>query len=257
MKNVMTLPEKTIERLSGYRRILLDCLAKGKTHVYSHELAALNHITAVQVRRDMMLMGFSSMQRKGYGIKELIDAIGVLIDTKKGLNIAVVGLGNLGRAVTTYFRGKRSKLNVVAIFDVDPEKIGRDTGFGADESFAGLRVLVAEDNAVNQKLIEMMLHKLGCTVGLAANGKELVDIFSKAPENWDIIFMDIQMPEMDGFEALKVLREKGFRKIPVVAVTAHAMREHRQECLAAGMNEYISKPIRRPELLRILRHFAK
>ncbi|MCK9323986.1 MAG: redox-sensing transcriptional repressor Rex [Bacteroidales bacterium] len=121
----MTLPEKTIERLSGYRRILLDCLAKGKTHVYSHELAALNHITAVQVRRDMMLMGFSSMQRKGYGVKELIDAIGVLIDTKKGLNIAVVGLGNLGRAVTTYFRGKRSKLNVVAIFDVDPEKIGR------------------------------------------------------------------------------------------------------------------------------------
>jgi redox-sensing transcriptional repressor len=121
----MTLPEKTIERLRGYRRILLDCLAKGKTHVYSHELAALNHITAVQVRRDMMLMGFSSMQRKGYGVKELIDAIGVLIDTKKGLNIAVVGLGNLGRAVTTYFRGKRSKLNVVAIFDVDPEKIGR------------------------------------------------------------------------------------------------------------------------------------
>ncbi len=121
----MTLPEKTIERLSGYRRILLDCLAKGKTHIYSHELAALNHITAVQVRRDMMLMGFSSMQRKGYGVKELIDAIGVLIDTKKGLNIAVVGLGNLGRAVTTYFRGKRSKLNVVAIFDVDPEKIGR------------------------------------------------------------------------------------------------------------------------------------
>ena len=81
----MTLPEKTIERLSGYRRILLDCLAKGKTHVYSHELAALNHITAVQVRRDMMLMGFSSMQRKGYGVKELIDAIGVLIDTKKGI----------------------------------------------------------------------------------------------------------------------------------------------------------------------------
>ena len=121
----MTLPEKTVERLSEYRRILLDCLAKSKTHIYSHELAALNHITAVQVRRDMMLMGFTSMQRKGYDIKELIDAIGILIDTSEGLNVAVVGLGNLGRAVTSYFRGKRSKLNIVATFDVDPEKIGR------------------------------------------------------------------------------------------------------------------------------------
>jgi redox-sensing transcriptional repressor len=121
----MTLPEKTVERLSEYRRILLDCMAKGKTHIYSHELAGLNHITAVQVRRDMMLMGFTSMQRKGYDIKELIDAIGVLIDTSEGLNVAVVGLGNLGRAVTSYFRGKRSKLNIVATFDVDPEKIGR------------------------------------------------------------------------------------------------------------------------------------
>lgn len=130
------------------------------------------------------------------------------------------------------------------------------TDIGVSESFTGLRVLVAEDNAVNQKLIEMILHKLGCQVGLAVNGKELVDVFVKDPEAWDIVFMDIQMPEMDGFEALRALREKGFTDIPVVAVTAHAMREHRQECLAAGMNEYISKPIRRSELIRILRQFS-
>jgi signal transduction histidine kinase/DNA-binding response OmpR family regulator len=137
------------------------------------------------------------------------------------------------------------------------KETGSNLSFGDHESFEGLRVLVAEDNAVNQKLIEMILHKLGCTVGLAANGKQLVDLFAKEPENWDIIFMDIQMPEMDGFDALNVLREKGFHKIPVVALTAHAMKEHRQECLEAGMNEYISKPIRRPELVRILRQFAK
>jgi len=120
----MNLPEKTVERLSAYRRILLVCLTGGKTHIYSHELAALNHITAVQVRRDMMLMGFTSMQRKGYEISELIEAIGNLIDTDEGLNVAVIGAGNLGRAVTGYFRGKRSKLNITATFDVDPDKIG-------------------------------------------------------------------------------------------------------------------------------------
>ncbi len=124
----MSLPEKTVSRLSEYRRILLDCLSKGQTHIFSHELANLNHITAVQVRRDMMLMGFSSMQRKGYDIKELIGAIGKLIDTPEGLNVAVVGVGNFGRAITSYFRGKRSKLNIVATFDVDSEKVGRVVG---------------------------------------------------------------------------------------------------------------------------------
>lgn len=121
----MSLPEKTVARLSAYRRILLDCLSKGQTHIFSHELANLNHITAVQVRRDMMLMGFSSMQRKGYDIKELVKAIGTLIDTAEGLNVAVIGVGNLGKAVTGYFRGKRSKLNIVATFDIDADKVGR------------------------------------------------------------------------------------------------------------------------------------
>ena len=121
----MSIPEKTVARLSEYRRILLDCLAKGQTHIFSHELANLNHITAVQVRRDMMLMGFSSMQRKGYNIKELIGAIGNLIDTTNGLNVGVIGVGNFGKAVTGYFRGKRSKLNIVATFDVNEDKVGK------------------------------------------------------------------------------------------------------------------------------------
>jgi redox-sensing transcriptional repressor len=124
----MSLPEKTVARLSAYRRILLDCLSKGQTHIFSHELANLNHITAVQVRRDMMLMGFSSMQRKGYDIRELVKAIGTIIDTSEGLNVAVIGVGNLGKAVTGYFRGKRSKLNIVATFDVDSEKVGKVIG---------------------------------------------------------------------------------------------------------------------------------
>ena len=121
----MKLPEKTVERLSEYRRTLLECLTKGKTHIYSHELARLHNITAVQVRRDLMLIGYSSLKKKGYDAQELVEVIGKLIDHKNGLNVAVIGMGNLGRAVTTYFIGKRPKLNIVATFDVDTNKTNR------------------------------------------------------------------------------------------------------------------------------------
>ncbi|HNT41798.1 MAG: redox-sensing transcriptional repressor Rex [Bacteroidales bacterium] len=121
----MKLPEKTVERLSEYRRTLLSCIAKGKTHIYSHELAGIHNITAVQVRRDLMLIGYSSIKKKGYDTQELADVIGALIDHEKGLNVAVVGMGNMGRAITSYFNGKRPKLNIVAAFDVDPNKVNR------------------------------------------------------------------------------------------------------------------------------------
>jgi len=121
----MKLPERTVERISEYRRSLLNCLANGKTHIYSHELAQLHHNTAVQVRRDIMFIGYSSMQRKGYDVRELIDVIGKILDREEGLNVAVIGIGNLGRAITAYFMGKRSKLNIVAAFDVDPNKVDR------------------------------------------------------------------------------------------------------------------------------------
>jgi redox-sensing transcriptional repressor len=119
------LPGKTVERLSEYRRQLLGCLAENKNYIFSHDLAALLHITAVQVRRDLMLIGYSSVLRKGYDVKELIDTIGRIIDSGEGLNVAIIGIGNLGRAVAGYFRGKRSKLNVVASFDNDPQKVNK------------------------------------------------------------------------------------------------------------------------------------
>ena len=119
------LPHKTVERLSQYRRALLLILSKEKTHVFSHEIAQMLHITPVQVRRDLMLIGYSGNLRKGYDIKELIDLIGKIIDTDKGQTVAVVGLGNLGKAIISYFRGKRTKLTIVAAFDVNSDKIDR------------------------------------------------------------------------------------------------------------------------------------
>ena len=122
---MMKLPGKTVERLSEYRRTLLECLQEKRNFIYSHDLAARLHITAVQVRRDLMLIGYSSVLRKGYDVKELIDTIGKIIDSEHSMNVAVIGIGNLGRAVAGYFKGKRSKLNLVASFDNDPMKINK------------------------------------------------------------------------------------------------------------------------------------
>jgi redox-sensing transcriptional repressor len=121
----MKLPGKTVERLSEYRRTLLECLNEKKNFIFSHDLAARLHITAVQVRRDLMLIGYASVQRKGYDIRELIDKIGTIIDSGESLNVAIIGMGNLGKAVAGYFKGKRSKLNLVASIDNDPQKINR------------------------------------------------------------------------------------------------------------------------------------
>ena len=117
------LPDKTVERLSQYRRTLNNQLAKGKTHIFSHEIANLLHITPVQVRRDIMLIGYSGTLRKGYDIKEMIELIGTIIDTDQGVKIAVIGMGNLGKAFIHYMYEKQTKLKIVAAFDVNPEKI--------------------------------------------------------------------------------------------------------------------------------------
>lgn len=119
------IPEKTIERLSEYRRTLLSCHKQGITHIFSHVLAGIHGITAVQVRRDLMLIGFSSDTKKGYDVKVLVDFIGRILDSPQPMNIAVLGMGHLGQAITKYFNGKGLKLKITAAFDVDPDKVGK------------------------------------------------------------------------------------------------------------------------------------
>lgn len=117
------IPERTVERLSEYRRVLLTCSRAGVTHIYSHQLASMHGITAVQVRRDLMLIGFTSDTKKGYDVKDLIGFIGNILDEDYVVNVCVIGMGKLGSAITSYFNGKRSKLKIVAVFDVDTSKV--------------------------------------------------------------------------------------------------------------------------------------
>ena len=116
---------------------------------------------------------------------------------------------------------------------------------------AGLRVLVAEDHPVNQRLATRLLQRLGATVHVATNGLEAVQALRDA--DFDAVLMDCQMPQLDGYEATRQLRlpQSGCRnpRIPVIALTAHAMAADREKCLAAGMNDYLTKPIN-PDLLK-------
>jgi len=124
------------------------------------------------------------------------------------------------------------------------------------------RILLAEDNPVNRKLAKMMLNKAGYQVETAITGKEAIEKFTASPADFDLIFMDMQMPEMDGTEATHRIREweksairnpqSAIKRVPIIALTANAMKEDRKKCFECGMDDYITKPIKRELLFKII-----
>ncbi|MCP5049049.1 MAG: response regulator [bacterium] len=117
-------------------------------------------------------------------------------------------------------------------------------------------ILLVEDNPINQKLAHRMLTKAGYHVEVANNGREAVEIYTSEPGKFDLIFMDVQMPEINGKEATRIIREEGFHHIPIIAMTAQAMKGDREKCLQAGMNDYIAKPIKREGVFEMVRKWA-
>jgi len=140
------LPEKTVERLSQYRRALQRELADGKTHIYSHEIAKLLHITPVQVRRDIMLIGHSGTLRKGYDIENLIGLIGEIIDCSTVQKAAIIGIGKLGQALANYLSSSNTKLQLAAVFDNNPDKIGKAFSGVVCYSIDRLSEIIRRDN---------------------------------------------------------------------------------------------------------------
>jgi signal transduction histidine kinase/DNA-binding response OmpR family regulator len=154
-----------------------------------------------------------------------------------------------------------------AIADIINECLGNNAVEAAKESqpesgeaasFEGRRVLLAEDVEINREIVLALLEPTGLAIDCAENGKEAVRMFSENPGCYDIIFMDVQMPEMDGFEATRRIRSFDHpraREIPIVAMTANVFREDVEKCLAAGMNDHVGKPLDMEDVLSKLRKF--
>jgi CheY-like chemotaxis protein len=117
-----------------------------------------------------------------------------------------------------------------------------------------LDILITEDNPVNQKLAERVLTKMGYQPDKALNGLEALELLKR--KSYDVIFMDVQMPEMDGMECTQRVRKQEIRQPVIIAMTANAMQGDREKCIQAGMDDYISKPIRLEDLVAILEKWA-
>ncbi len=196
-------------------------------------------------------------------IYRLAEAIKNLEKSPRIILISHVGDGDV-KNISEIFAGvltkpiKKSKLVslVTKIFEdprnVEPQEIKQNPLL--HESFAKqypLNILIAEDNLINQKLIQGTLHKLGYSITIADNGIQVLQALKM--QDFNLILMDIQMPEMDGYEATKIIRNMSFKKKPyIVALTANAMPGDREECLRIGMDNYLSKPMRLTEIVNIL-----
>jgi signal transduction histidine kinase/DNA-binding response OmpR family regulator len=152
-----------------------------------------------------------------------------------------------------------------AIFDCVNECMSKEVEKDADlllteeaERFKGRRILLAEDVEINREIVMTLLGTTGLAIECAENGVEAVEMFAAAPERYDMIFMDVQMPEMDGYEATRRIRAIGTpsaRETPIVAMTANVFREDVEKCVAAGMNDHVGKPLNITEVLDMLRKY--
>jgi CheY-like chemotaxis protein len=129
----------------------------------------------------------------------------------------------------------------------------------AEHSVQSIRILLAEDNVINQKVMQKMLNGLGFTADVAANGLEAVRALELI--NYDLVLMDCMMPEMDGFEATSMIRNVSSKvlnhSVPIIAMTANAMVGDRELCFEAGMDDYLAKPVKKEELAGVLKKWLK
>lgn len=151
--------------------------------------------------------------------------------------------------------GYGSKFSIVLTLPKSSKKFRKrvDLEKPSDAKLRKLKILVVEDDRVNQMVAKKMLSKFVSEVTIAANGLQAIDKFKMS--HFDIIFMDIQMPEMDGFEATGIIRKQN-QEVAIVAMTANATIDDQQQCLQVGMNDFISKPVKINTLKSILEKYA-
>jgi two-component system sensor histidine kinase/response regulator len=251
------------------RRILEDSVTKWKmiptvVEGAAEALQALEHRKSTGMQLPLILTDAHMPEMDGFGLVErirqdrLLAAVPIVMLTSAG------ELGDAARCQKLGVAAYLSKpfdrlelrdvlLRVLAQDSTIPEKrdwVNRSAG---PEQGISLSFLVAEDNVVNQRLISRLLEKRGHSVLLARNGREALEALEK--QSFDIVLMDGQMPEMDGFEATRRIRAKeklNGTHVPIIALTALAMQGDQERCLACGMDGYVSKPIKLKELFAVI-----
>ena len=271
------VPEVVIGDSSRLRQVLLNLLdnAVKFTEAGSVQLNVSRGGAAADGASGQNSLVFS-VEDTGIGIAEpsiemIFDAFAQVDGTSRrrqggtGLGLAITAhlvslLG--GRIEVESTLGRGSRFHFTLPFGVPEREAVASARSAAGESSgsrqAGLRILVAEDNRVNQRLIEMALLRMGHRATLVGNGRLALEAVRR--ESFDVVLMDVQMPEMDGLEATRAIRnaERAAAAdglpmhVPIIAVTAHAMAGDREDCLHSGMDDYIAKPIDVEELRRVL-----
>jgi PAS domain S-box-containing protein len=224
--------------------------------------------TGIGIERDRLAKLFQPFTQADASISRKYGGTGLglaickrLVEIMEG-KIWVESLGNIGGnpplnwTSPRSFNSTKGSVFYFTVLMKDSEKLPPDSPYLnaklaiATAEKSSLRILVAEDNPVNQKLAIFMFKKLGCNIDIANNGVEVLDKLNH--KVYDVVFMDMQMPEMDGVEATQRIRLNCDPQPWIIAMTAHAVGEARETCLQAGMNDYISKPIRIEELTTVL-----
>lgn len=179
------------------------------------------------------------------------------VGTGLGMPIAKSLVEKMGGTIEfTSQEGVGSQFVIRIPFKIDEEHKTEAVKEATSASIEGLSVLLVEDNELNMEIAKFIIENEGANVTCATNGKEAVNIYKKSPEFFDIILMDIMMPEMDGYEATKVIRSLD-SKIPIVAMTANAFTEDKIKAKKAGMNTHLSKPLDKDTLVQVVAKFCK
>ncbi|MHA4842753.1 hybrid sensor histidine kinase/response regulator [Flavitalea antarctica] len=210
------------------------------------------------VLSDMEMPGMDGLQL-GKILKENFPSIPVILLSSNGHENDAARSLLFSSILTKPVKQHLLSKHILNALQVDPEASAQSANHKnlLSTDFAGeypLRILVAEDNLINQQVILHILGKLGYTVSVVENGQQAVDACRK--DSFDIILMDMQMPEMDGLEATYVIRQTNHEQPVIIALTANTMEGDQEKCLASGMNDYLAKPIRLAELMEKLRKWS-
>ena len=245
------MPEMTGYELAGKIRKSGKSLKNGKAAIRNIPLIAVSSVMAGKLK-DCEKAGFDDFLRKPVAKARIFQSIEHVLKKRKKCAVT---------PEKSEPKGEKPK-------NSDPNKAEN-----------AVRVLIVEDNLVNQKLAKMMLTKAGYQVNIAHNGKEAVETYMENPNHYHMLLMDIQMPEMDGFEATETIRKfemtyhtqkketkqeaitkndgaSPIQRVPIIAMTAHAMKGDREKCLDGGMDDYIAKPIKREIVMETLKKWA-